>query len=586
MTGWRWLFVAIHLCSFLLLSGELTLADDKPTTADQVIARYMQAIGADRFASITTFAEQGEIFGPLSMRKSEHATFEFYYKSPNLRFTSTVSADNKLIGMRGCDGRTAWYIDLSMKLTEVTPKPGKQPECEKGYEPMPSHLRDPETKTRLAKKKEIQGRMAWEVIVDDRKSHDHADYYFDAETYVLLRVEREESHKTYSDYRDVGGFKFPFKTITEWEWGDSKVETTVRELVINGPIEDSRFLEPTVKDGVVTFHPVEVPKSQVSKSASSGSSKNPPTTNAPAANEAPPMLIPAPAAPITEINFPNFTLCTLAELQLAVPELKGLKPASDQGQLSALLDKVGAKTAEIARNTPNLISHETVTDSEKGSAAMRYDYLILNGIQGNSVYLDEFRVDLRTGDKFQIDDEMKSEYSARAAVERASQDLAASESGRRPISQGFASSWVHFYPVNRPQSAFRYLGEQKMDGHRTLVLAFAQDPKSVRSPTVLLYLGKNVPIFLQGVAWVDASDYHIWRLRTDLLAPIPELSLHRMTADVQFKPTRIQEISSAISVPSEVKVTTSVTGTTVQETHSYSDYRLFHARSKIVVNPQ
>ena len=64
-------------------------ADEEPTTGDQVVARYMQAIGADRFSSITTFAEQGEISGNLSGREIEHANFEIYFKSPNLRFSST-----------------------------------------------------------------------------------------------------------------------------------------------------------------------------------------------------------------------------------------------------------------------------------------------------------------------------------------------------------------------------------------------------------------------------------------------------------------------------------------------------------------
>ena len=100
-----------------------------------------------------------------------------------------------------------------------------------------------------------------------------------------------------------------------------------------------------------------------------------------------------------------------------------------------------------------------------------------------------------------------------------------------------------------------------------------------------MYEGKNVPVFLQGLAWVDASDFHIWRLRTDLLSPPPEVSLHRLTADIQFKPTRVEEISSLISLPHEVKVTSVVRGSTTQETHSYSEYRLFRARSKIVLSP-
>jgi len=95
-------------------------ADEEPTTADQVIARYRETIGANRFSSLTTFAEQGEISGDPSGRESEHANFEFYFKSPNLRFTSTLSSKNRLIGSHGCDGQVAWHIDTYLTRTELT----------------------------------------------------------------------------------------------------------------------------------------------------------------------------------------------------------------------------------------------------------------------------------------------------------------------------------------------------------------------------------------------------------------------------------------------------------------------------------
>jgi len=582
LNGWRWLFATIHVSAVLLLSALLMFAGEESSTADQVIARYMDAIGANRFSAITTFAEHGEMFGGLASNRREHAIFEFYFKSPNLKFSSSFTAANRIIALHGCDGRIAWYIDSSMKRTEFTPKAGKEFDCEKGFEPMPAGLRSAQKKTRLIKKKDIEGHSAWEISVNDQKSHVHETYYFDAETYLLVRVEREGSHRTYSDYRNVGGFKFPFKTTSEWR--DSKLETTVREIVIDGPIEDARFIEPAVKDGALTLNHRAFRKGDDTESANADSPKPTTAINETDSSKIASETVPHPAS-VTEVNFPNFTVCTIPELQMTVPELQGLKPAPDQRQLSALLDEVGAKTVEIARNTPNLISREIVTDLQQPAAVMRYDYLILNRIQDNAVYLEEFRVDLKTGEKFQTDEEMKDATSARAAVERASQDLATSQSGRRPISQGFATSWVHFYPLNRPKATFRYLGEQKMDGHRTLVLAFAQKPQSVVSPALFLYEGRNVPMYLQGVAWVDASDFHIWRLRTDLLSPLPQVSLHRLTAEIQFKPTRVEEIPALISLPREVKVTSVVSESSRQEVHSYSEYRLFRARSKVVLNP-
>ncbi len=124
-----------------------------------------------------------------------------------------------------------------------------------------------------------------------------------------------------------------------------------------------------------------------------------------------------------------------------------------------------------------------------------------------------------------------------------------------------------------------------MDGHRTLVLAFAQKPQSVLSPATFRYQGKTAHMFLQGVAWVDASDFRIWRLRTDLLSPLPEVSLHRMTADIHFVPTRIEEVPSLLQLPREVAATTDLGGSTLREIHKYSEYRLFRTHSRIVLNP-
>ena len=74
-------------------------------------------------------------------------------------------------------------------------------------------------------------------------------------------------------------------------------------------------------------------------------------------SEAPPKVS---EPPIPEVTVPNFASCTMAELRHIIPELEHLKPADDQSALIPLLDKIGAKTVEVAAKTPNLISHESV----------------------------------------------------------------------------------------------------------------------------------------------------------------------------------------------------------------------------------
>ena len=583
----RWFLFAISLGTFLRILQPGAFAQPDPRTADQVIAKYLEAVDAVHFSSITSLMENGDLSGNVtnfhqgadspsqSPQAKERGTFEFYFKAPNLRFSLELTENNIAIDAHGCDGKVAWQVDAHARRSELKPKPGNENECEKGYEPMPLRVQAPNVKIRLDGKKRVGDRTAWEINVDDPQSQWPRTYYFDAETYLLLREGRlgSDGSTTYLDYREVGGMKLPFTVIQRLT--NSERVTTVREIKLNASIDDARFAEP---------------KGELWAGANS-----PPATSN---TETEIYNSSAPEAPsinsVMEVNIPRFASCSIAQLQRSVPELRGLKPDRDQEKLAALLDKVGAKTVDLARKTPNLISHEAVVESREGIVENRqeFSYLILSHPQGKTaVTLDEFRVDLRSGEKFQTDDGERaaasgsSDSSPWADLARASQQFAASQAGRGPQSQGFANMWIYFYPPNRPESTFRYLGEQKMDGRHALVLAFEQNPKAVRSPAKFRFDGKAIPIFFQGVAWVDPSDFRIIRLRTDLLLPVPEVSLSRLTAEIRFMEARIAEVATPLSLPREVVVTTEVRGLTLRDNHKYSDYRLFRAHSKIVLNP-
>jgi hypothetical protein len=129
---------------------------------------------------------------------------------------------------------------------------------------------------------------------------------------------------------------------------------------------------------------------------------------------------------------------------------------------------------------------------------------------------------------------------------------------------------------------------QKVDGRRSVVLAFAQMPQAVTLPALFRYQGKSVPMYFQGVAWFDLSDFRILRIRTELLSPLPDVSLQQLSADIRFVETRISNVSAVsalLFLPHEVNVISVVGGGTLSEHHSYSNYRLFRAQSRILVNP-
>jgi hypothetical protein len=332
---------------------------------------------------------------------------------------------------------------------------------------------------------------------------------------------------------------------------------------------------------------------QSSEPSSQSSSPKPDQIEA-VPEDAPVKSPPSPSKPPELFKIPNFASCPLAALRHAVPELAGLKPSTDQTALPALLKHVGATILEIVRRTPNLISRETV-NTKYGASHTRqhFSYLVLpHAHPGGVVAFDEFRVDPATGEKFATEDIQRAQGSRTLPSGTAFVDLRGLDNqlptlrpGGPPLAQGFANMWVYFEPLNLPESSFRYLGEQKMSGHRTLVLAFSQKPESVLSPAVFRFQNKTLPIFIQGVAWVDASSFKIVRLRTDLLFRLAAADVRQLTADIEFAPISIAELNLPLWMPRQVFVTWNLSGHVGGEKHHYSDYRLFRTRSKVVLNP-
>jgi hypothetical protein len=295
--------------------------------------------------------------------------------------------------------------------------------------------------------------------------------------------------------------------------------------------------------------------------------------------------------PAAEVKTPNFTSCSMAELRKAIPELGHLKAAQDQSQLPAVLDKIGAKTVDIARRTPNLVSDESVISDRGGMRTPQdYSFLVLQHISKSGGFvLDEFRVDVKSGEKFQTEElEKAAEASARSS-ESSSLGLPSGRSlpgsEKIPPAQGFVSQWLNFYPPNRSHADFRYLGQQKMDGRPTLVVAFAQKPGVIPLPAIFAYENRLYKIFLQGVAWVDAADFRIVRLHTDILSPPPGVPLRQFSADTHFTEVRVAEISTPLWLPRQVVIASNIADSILRETHSYSHYRLFRTKSKLLLNP-
>jgi hypothetical protein len=241
-----------------------------------------------------------------------------------------------------------------------------------------------------------------------------------------------------------------------------------------------------------------------------------------------------------------------------IRELAGLEPATDQARLPAILRRVSGNLQNFVTNFVNTASLETIEETRREGwrtpehIVERFRYLMLAPQESNARDLIEYRTDLRG-----------REQLSHGLIENFIKTT------------GFASIPLFFGPLQQPRSDFRYLGEQTIHGRRAEVVAFAQhvEPLAVRGRFVH---GKtSVPLLLQGVAWIYASDYQVLRMRTDLLAPQPAAALRRLTTVVSLALIAFEGGRAAFWLPREVDVTVEQGNYTFFNRHRYSDYRLF-----------
>jgi hypothetical protein len=245
------------------------------------------------------------------------------------------------------------------------------------------------------------------------------------------------------------------------------------------------------------------------------------------------------------------------------PDLNGLEPATDQGQLDSILSAVGKTVAEFFRNFPNTSSLEQIHQEKLGrkqkagaTLDQKFRYLCFTPAEDWGPGFDEYRVDL----------------SGTPASQQGLQD-------GFMLTSGFASASLLFHPTYQPQASFRYLGRQKVNGRDTYVIAFAQQPGKARLKGAFKSGGISMTTFSQGLAWIDSQSYEITRLRKDLLKPLPEVKLERETTEIAFGEVHFKGMAEGFWLPQQVTVTVDWNGKHLENEHRYSEFKLFNVEA-------
>jgi photosynthetic reaction center cytochrome c subunit len=230
----------------------LTPAPGVPSV-DQVLNKYLQAIGgAEKVASITSFIATGKSVGYRGFGGG--GVVEVSARAPDKRATHITFPEypDRGVSVRTYDGRTGWIATPLAVVPKYelsgSERDGARLDAQLSF---PAQIRQALTDVRVGPPTTINDKDVT-VVQGNGPNGTLATLYFDDASGLLVRlirhgrspIGRVPTQVDYSDYREVGGIKFPF-TWT-YAWLDGRDHFQFSDVKLNVPVDAATFGEPNV----------------------------------------------------------------------------------------------------------------------------------------------------------------------------------------------------------------------------------------------------------------------------------------------------------------------------------------------------
>ncbi len=220
-------------------------------SAEQILDKYIQALGgAQRLAGVKSFIATGTSAGYEGIGGG--GQFQIFGKAPDQRTVQIVFKDHPERGdsTRAYNGTAGWIKSPRGLLGQYeltgSELDGLRLDAQLAF---PGQIKQVLTNLRAGNPDSINGSDV-DVVQGTGPRGVLATLYFDKQSGLLVRlvrygrspVGRVPVQSDYSDYRDVGGVKFPFKYT--FSWLDGKDAFQLTEVKTNVPIDAAKFGKP------------------------------------------------------------------------------------------------------------------------------------------------------------------------------------------------------------------------------------------------------------------------------------------------------------------------------------------------------
>ena len=234
---------------FALLTGLLLVSFVGSLVAqdlDEILSNHFEAIGQNKVLKVNTMTMKGKI-----LQQGMELPIMLQMKRPDkVRMEASVQGQKIITSF---DGENGWQINPMMGSLDPQDLEPNQVKEMKSMGDMDGDLYDYAAKgpqLELIGEEEMEGTPTYKVKLT-KKDGDRVVYYFDAESYVILKIETtstiqgvEQTFEQFpGNYKMVEGMAMPFNISSAYQ-GQTIMEIVIDTVEIDQEMPDSLFVRP------------------------------------------------------------------------------------------------------------------------------------------------------------------------------------------------------------------------------------------------------------------------------------------------------------------------------------------------------
>ena len=219
------------------------------------------------------------------------------------------------------------------------------------------------------------------------------------------------------------------------------------------------------------------------------------------------------------------------------------------------------------------VTQEKLGENEKvlRKAESTYDYLVILSNASGELTLDESRL--------AVQDPKQSKKHEKKEKEK-------DQTTPLLVSNGFATLFLIFHPYYAGSFQFSAAGDEVINGKKFSRVHF-QHIRNTRSVTALAVRGREYPLELAGMAWIDPDSGVIAKITAGIEnGTMDDVGMKSLRSEVEFTPVRFGATEQAYWFPATATVEVETPRQHWRNLHRFSDYKRFSVSTEEQVAKQ